>query len=740
MIKIFKYLKPYIVLIIGILMLLIVQASSDLALPDYTANIVNIGIQQGGIDSSIPRVIRESEMEKVKLFLSDEDKKMLDTYYTKLNAEILNESDFNKKLEQYKILEKETLYELNSDDESTIQKLESIMPRAMMSIKGVETAYNNGQIPNIPQGKDIWSIMNKLPIEQLNEFKKTIDQEINKVDNETLKQASISIIKEENENIGIDVEKVQTNYILNSGIKMLMVALVGMIAAIAVGFLGSKVASGMGRNLRKDIFKKIMTFSNTEFDKFSTASLITRSTNDIQQVQTFTVIMLKMMIYAPILAIGGIIKVIKTDISMGWIICVGILAIFVLVAVLFKYAVPKSKIIQKLIDKLNLISRESLTGMLVIRAFGTQKIEEQRFDNTNKELTKTNIFLNRIMSMMMPTMMLVMNIMTILIVWVGAHNIDNGTMQVGSMMAFIQYAMQIMMAFLMLSMLTIFLPRAAVSAGRIVEVLNANTSINDGKNEYNPRLEMDGEVEFKNVSFKYPNAEEDVISNISFKSKVGQTTAFIGSTGSGKSTIVNLIPRFFDVTKGEILVGGANIKEIKLHDLREKIGYIPQKGFLFSGTIKSNINYGKKQSSVEETKEAARIAQALDFIEKKEEGFDFEISQEGSNVSGGQKQRLSIARALVKKSKIFIFDDSFSALDLKTDSNLRKELKEHVTYANILIVAQRISTIINADQIIVLDEGKIVGKGTHKELMNDCEVYRQIALSQLSQEEVEING
>lgn len=737
MIKVFKYLKPYFALIIGIIMLLVIQASSDLALPDYTAKIVNVGIQQGGIEESVPNVIRQSEMEKLKLFLGEEEQKNVDDSYKLISKDTLSADNFTKKSDEYKVLEKEAVYELIATDEDVLNNLSEAMSKAFMSVKGIEMAYEKGSIPNIPPGQDIWKIFSMMPKEQFNGIKSSMDEKFKGVDSNTLEQGTITIIREEYKAIGLDVDAMQTKYILTSGAKMLGIALIGMIAAIIVGFLGSKVASGMGKSLRKDVFTKVISFSNGEFDKFSTASLITRSTNDIQQVQMFTVLMLKMMCYAPILAIGGIIKVLQTDVSMAWIIGVGVLGIFMIIGVLFKYAVPKSKIIQKLIDKLNLVTRESLTGMLVIRAFSTQKVEENKFEDTNMDLTKTNIFLNRVMCMMMPGMMLIMNVMTVIIVWVGAHNIDAGTMQVGNMMAFIQYAMQIMMAFLMLSMLTVMLPRATVSASRVSEVLSAKPSIKDVK-VFGAELNKDlgGMLEFKDVSFKYPNAEEDVLSGINFTSKVGQTTAFIGSTGSGKSTVVNLIPRFFDVTGGEILLSGVDIRKMKIHDLRENIGYIPQKGFLFSGTIKSNINYGKKDATESETREAARIAQAFDFIEEKDEKFDFEIAQGGSNVSGGQKQRLSIARALVKKPKIYIFDDSFSALDLKTDANLRKELKENVDYANILIVAQRISTIINADQIIVLDEGKMVGKGTHKELMSSCEVYRQIALSQLSEKEV----
>jgi ATP-binding cassette subfamily B protein len=534
----------------------------------------------------------------------------------------------------------------------------------------------------------------------------------------------------------MDLDKLQTNYIFKSGATMLCIALVSMAATVIVGFLAARIAAGMGKSLRGDVFRKVVGFSNSEFDKFSTASLITRSTNDIQQIQTLMVMLVRMVFYAPILAIGGVIKVLETDTSMAWIIGVAVIAILSFVLVLFGLAIPRFKKIQKLVDKLNLVTRESLTGMLVIRAFSTQKIEEKRFDETNELLRKTNTFVNRIMAMMMPIMMLIMNIITIIIVWVGAHNIDAGTMQVGNMMAFIQYAMQIIMSFLMISMLSVILPRASVSATRINEVLSTDISIKDIEKTKDFDLSRDGYVEFKNVSFKYPDAEDNVISDINFVAKPGQTTAFIGSTGSGKSTLINLIPRFFDATEGQVLVNGIDIKEASQYKLRENIGYVPQKGILFSGTIDSNIRYGVQNASVEEIEKAATIAQAMDFIQDKPEKFETLISQGGTNVSGGQKQRLSIARAIAKNPKIFILDDSFSALDLKTDAKLRKELKSEISDSTVLMVAQRISTIMNADQIIVLDEGKMVGIGTHEELMKNCEVYNQIALSQLSKEEL----
>ncbi|CEH32939.1 ABC transporter ATP-binding protein [Romboutsia lituseburensis] len=736
MFKIFRYLKPFIVSIVAVVMLLVVQAVCDLSLPDYTSNIVNVGIQQSGIENAVPKVIRESELNKNTLFMNNSDKEKIEESYTLLDKNKLSKEEYDKEVKQYPALKKQPIYKLNTKDEATIDELNKIMSKSMMRVAGIEMASEKGAIPNIPQNMDIWTVLEQMPADQLNQMTKEIDKNINKLDDSMLTQASINSVKSEYEKVGLDVEKLQTNYIFKSGGIMLLVALISMAATVTVGFLAAKIAAGMGKNLRKDVFRKVVGFSNVEFDKFSTASLITRSTNDIQQIQTLMVMLVRMVFYAPILGIGGVIKVLDTDTSMAWIIGVAVVAILSLVSVLFALAIPRFKKVQKLVDKLNLVTRESLTGMLVIRAFGTQKIEEERFDETNGLLRKTNTFVNRIMSMMMPMMMLIMNIITILIVWVGAHNVDAGSMQVGDMMAFIQYAMQIIMSFLMISMLSVILPRASVSATRISEVLNTDISIKDTKNTKKLDESKEGYVEFKNVSFKYPDAEDDVISDINFTAKPGETTAFIGSTGSGKSTLINLIPRFFDTTSGEVLVNGVNIKEVSQHELRDKIGYVPQKGVLFSGTIDSNIRYGVQDATKEEIEKASTIAQAMEFIQDKPDRFETEIAQGGTNVSGGQKQRLSIARALAKKPRIFIFDDSFSALDLKTDAKLRRDLKPETKDSTVLIVAQRISTIMNADQIIVLDEGKMVGKGKHEELLQDCEVYKQIALSQLSKEEL----
>ncbi|MBO3446002.1 ABC transporter ATP-binding protein [Clostridium sp. CCUG 7971] len=717
MFKVLKYLKPFVLSIITVVALLVVQAVCDLSLPDYTSKIVNVGIQQNGIENAVPKEIRKSELNKLMIFMTDSEKSKIEKNY------VLSQDD-------------KAIYDLNTKDKETIDELNSIISKSIMTVSALDMANKEGKIPNVPKGTDIWTIIPKMPQNQINEMKKGIDEKLENLDENMLTQSSIYYVKSEYEKIGIDTEKLQTNYILTSGAKMLGIALISMAATVTVGFLAARVAAGMGKNLRKDVFRKVVGFSNTEFDKFSTASLITRSTNDIQQIQTFMVLLVRMVFYAPILGIGGVIKILNTDTSMAWIIGVAVVAILSFVSVLFALAIPRFKIVQKLVDKLNLVTRESLTGMLVIRAFGTQKTEEKRFDETNEMLRKTNTFVNRIMALMMPTMMLIMNVITVIIVWSGAHQIDAGNMQVGDMMAFIQYAMQIIMSFLMLTMLSVILPRASVSAGRIGEVLETNVVIDDPKNPKGFNKEEYGNVEFKNVSFKYPDAEHNVLTNINFMAKPGETTAFIGSTGSGKSTLINLIPRFFDTSEGEVLVNGVNVKDINQHELRDEIGYVPQKGVLFSGTIESNIKYGVENLSQDELEKAADIAQAMEFIDNKPDKFQTEISQGGTNVSGGQKQRLSIARALAKNPKILIFDDSFSALDLKTDAALRKKLKEEIHNSTMLIVAQRVSTIMNADQIIVLDEGNMVGIGTHEELMKNCEVYNQIAESQLSKEEL----
>lgn len=746
MLKIIKHLKPFVASIIAVVCLLTVQAVCDLSLPDYMSNIVNVGIQQKGVENAVPEVIRKSEMDKLTLFMNDNEKKKVADNYTLLDKNNLSQSELKNDLKDYPQLDKEPLYKLHTEDKNIINELNDIFGKPMLITQGIEKGGSSAFPPaapgdnkapaKLPPNTDPFAVIAKLPQDQIDAMKEKADEKFKNMPGSMVTQSAVSFIENEYKKIGINTDKLQSNYILTSGGKMLLLSLVSMAATVIVSLLAAKVAAGLGRDLRKKVFRKVTSFSNAEFDKFSTASLITRSTNDIQQVQTLMVMMLRIVFYAPILGIGGIIKVLTTDLSMGWIIGVAVIAILSLVIGLFSIAIPRFKMIQKLVDKINLITRESLTGMLVIRAFNNQKHEEKKFEKGNQDLTRTNLFVSRLMSFMMPMMMFIMNAVTVLIIWVGAHQVDMGHMQVGDMMAFMQYTMQIIMAFLMISMVSIMVPRASVSAQRIAEVLDTDITIHDAAEPKTFASDKKGYVEFKNVSFRYPGAEEDVLSNITFTAKPGETTAFIGSTGSGKSTLINLIPRFYDVTSGQILIDGTDIREVSQKELREKIGYVPQKGVLFSGTIESNLKYGKKEATEEELAKASEIAQAMEFINAKPESFRTEISQGGTNVSGGQKQRLSIARALTKESEIFIFDDSFSALDFKTDAALRRALNNEIAGSTILLVAQRISTIMNADKIIVLDEGKIVGTGTHEELMENCEVYKQIALSQLSREEL----
>ena len=744
MLNLLKHLKPFVASMILAIALLFVQAICDLSLPDYMSNIVNVGIQQGGVENAVPKVIKSSEMEKLFIFMSDEEKNNIKNNYTLLDKDNLTIDEYNKYLKDYPELENESIYKLNTDEEEKINKLNDIFGKPMLIVSMLESQGLNG-VPGIdgmvPQGMDLSNIdpfemLSMMSKEEIDNMLSNVDEKLADMPESMITQAATSYVKEQYKEIGINTDKLQSNYVIMAGLKMVGIALISMLATVIVSFIAARVGAALGRNLRKDVFKKVVGFSNTEFDEFSTASLITRTTNDIQQILMLVVMGLRIVFYAPILGVGGVIKVINTGASMGWVIGVAVISILLLVIVLFSFAMPKFKSVQKLVDRLNLVPRESLTGMLVIRAFSTQKYEEEKFEIANKNLTRTNLFVNRVMTIMMPLMMFIMNAITLLIVWVGAHRIDEGIMQVGTMMAFMQYTMQIIMAFLMISMVSVILPRAMVSAQRVSEVLNVDVAVKDSEKLQMFKGDEKGTIEFKNVSFRYPGADEDVISNVSFKAFPGETTAFIGSTGSGKSTLINLIPRFYDVTEGEILIDGVNIKNVSQYDLREKIGFIPQKGLLFSGTIESNLKYGGDHIADEDMIKASEIAQAMEFINSKEERFNTEIAQGGTNVSGGQKQRLAIARAIAKKPEVFIFDDSFSALDFKTDAKLRKAINTELKESTLLIVAQRISTIMNANQIIVLDEGKVVGKGTHKELMENCEVYQQIALSQLSKEEL----
>ncbi len=703
--KLFGFLKPYALQVVVIICVLMVQAYCDLSLPAYTSDIVNVGIQQSGIDEKVPEALAGEDLNLILAFVPEEDRAEVADAYEESSDSYDYEGTVMALKEQVK--EDDSRLEELSDQMGLPMVMAMAAEESGINMNGAEgmTGEASGQMEDLPDSM--------------------------------VEQAVAAYIQSAYEKIGIDVGDISSRYILATGGKMLLLAGLGMAASILVGLMASRVGAGLGRSLRERVFRKVVGFSNGEFDKFSTASLITRSTNDIQQIQLLTVMILRMVLYAPIMAIGGIWNVFHTNVDMSWIIALAVVLIFLLVAVLFAVVMPKFRILQNLVDRLNLVSREILTGLSVIRAFGTEKHEEERFDDANKDLTRANLFVNRAMTFMMPTMMLIMNGISVLIVWVGGHSIDEGTMQVGDMMAFIQYTMQIIMAFLMICMISVMLPRAAVSAERVDGVLESHTLINDPEDPEKLPEESKGQVVFDHVSFRYPGAEEDVLEDISFTAEPGQTTAIIGSTGCGKSTLVNLIPRFYDVTEGSIRLDGHDIRSLTQHDLREKLGYVPQKGVLFSGDIASNILFGNPDGTDEEMEEAARIAQATEFIEAKKRQYHSHIAQGGSNVSGGQKQRLSIARAIAKHPAVYIFDDSFSALDYKTDVALRGALKEKTEDSTVIIVAQRISTIMHAEQILVLDDGKIVGKGTHKELLRDCPEYYQIASSQLSEKELE---
>ena len=760
--NLFKYAASYWKAMIAIVLILVVQAYCDLSLPAYTSDIVNVGIQQGGIEDEVPRQIATEEMEKLLLFVSEDDQQTVMDAYTEDNT--------SYKKEAY------VLKDSVAEEENTMENLKDILQIPMMMTSGIESGsdttkqmedklkeqMSQGMAQSMPQGANqtmpegmpqgesqaesqavslddmsMFDLLKMLPAEQRATMVEKIEEQMSEMPDTILDQAAVSFCRSAYKDLGMDMDQTQIHYLLKTGGQMAALALLGMAASIMVAFLASRVGASAGRDLRSGVFHKVVGFSNNEFNHFSTASLITRSTNDIQQIQMLIVMLLRMVLYAPILAIGGVLQVMKTNVSMSWIIGLAVIIIAFVVLLLFLVVMPKFKVLQNLVDKLNLVTREILTGLPVIRAFSTEKHEEERFDDANRTLTKTNLFVNRAMTFMMPVMMLVMNGVSVLIVWTGAHGISDGKMQVGDMMAFIQYTMQIIMGFLMLCMISIMLPRAAVAADRVEEVLKSETMIHDPKQEKHFPEDGKGVLTFDHVSFRYPGADEDVLEDITFTAKPGETTAIIGSTGSGKSTLVNLIPRFYDVTSGDITLDGVDIREVKQHELREKLGYVPQKGVLFSGDIASNIMFGNSHGSDDEMIEAAEIAQATEFIDTKPEKYKSPISQGGSNVSGGQKQRLSIARAIAKHPQVFIFDDSFSALDYKTDVTLRRALAEKTSGSTVLIVAQRISTILHAEQIIVLDEGKVAGKGTHAELLKNCPVYREIAESQLSRKELE---
>lgn len=718
MFKMLKYLRQSAGYIICIVLLLFLQAYCDLSLPDYTSRIVNVGIQQQGIEDGVPDKIRSSSVDQLFLFMDVKEREEIERNYTKegdiyVRKEISQEE--RDKLNQVFRVPMLIVQQLSEDNQQTEAIREQL---------------------KLPGNADLLQAIGQFPQQQREEMFQEISEQISQMPDSIVTQTAVTYVRSEYEQMGMDVDQIQITYILHAGLLMIGLAFVSMMAAVLVTFLSARVAATLGHNLRSAVYRKVVGFSGAEYNRFSTASLITRSTNDIQQIQLMTAMIFRIALYAPILGIGGVLKVLGTDASMSWIIALAVLLILLVIGVLFKIAMPKFTKLQYLIDRLNLVTREILTGIPVIRAFSREKFEEDRFETANQNLTRTNLFVNRCMTFMMPIMMLIMNGISVMIVFFGAKAVDAGTMQVGNMMAFIQYAMQIIMAFLMICMLSIMLPRADVSAKRINEVLDTKETILDPENPEIPPADVKGEVEFDHVSFAYPGGEEKVLSDISFTARKGQTVAFIGSTGSGKSTLVNLIPRIYDVTEGTVRVDGIDVRKMTQKELRSRLGYVPQKGILFSGTIASNIRYGCPDVSMDVVRKSAEIAQATEFIENKEEAYESPIAQGGTNVSGGQKQRLSIARAIAKSPEIFIFDDSFSALDYKTDVVLRRELKKATKEATTLIVAQRISTILQADKIIVLDLGKVVGMGTHRELLKSCEVYRQIAMSQLSEEEL----
>ena len=725
MVKLRKYIKPYISSMLIVVVLLFTQAMCELKMPDYMSDIVNVGINSNGIKDGVFEASKADEVDKLKLFMDDSEAEVFDKHYKLVKSDEATENEVNK----YPALKDDDIYVLNKVNKEEREELKEATYIAETIVMGIRQS----------EGEEAFDALMYMPEEQIAAIK---DEALNRAEamgKSTTDAVNARYVYDGYVSIGMNVEKIQYGYLFTKGIYMLLVALASAISALMVGFIASRVAAGFGRDLRHDVFHKVTSFSNGEFNKFSTNTLITRNINDIQQTQLVIVMFLRIIIYAPIIGIGAILKVIDSNADMTWIIALVIGIILCVMAVAFATVMPKFKILQKLMDNLNGVVREMLDGMPVIRAFNNEDRAEKKFDDANTKIMKTNLFTSRMMSAMMPIVMFVMNSATILIVWVGSHEIDNGVIQIGDMMAFMQYAMQIIMAFMMITMVSIMLPRASVAAGRVAEVLSTEPSVKDPEKEKEFKKDKKGTVEFKNVSFKYPDAGDNVLSNISFTAEPGKTTAFIGSTGSGKSTLINLVPRFFDATEGEVIVDGVNVKDISQHKLRDKIGYVPQKGILFSGTIESNLKYADENATDDDIKEAARIAQALEFIEEKEEKFESPITQMGVNVSGGQRQRLSIARALVKHPDIFIFDDTFSALDFKTDAALRKELGVlcKKTGSTVLIVAQRIASILHADKIIVLDEGRVAGIGTHKELLKTCDVYKEIAYSQLSKEELE---
>lgn len=743
--RLLKYLKPFLLPIILSIVLLFIQANAELALPDYLSRIVNNGIQQNGVENAVAVAFRQETLDRLTLFIGPDDLDQVTASYQLFAPDDPGAGEYRG---EYPLLEEESLYVLKDVDADTKEELNVILGKALLAYSGLQRLVEDPSAAalmgegfdfdpsQIPPGMDIFEVLETLPPALRMGIVSRLEETFTSLGESMITQMAVGVVKEEYEALGMDAGQLQRDYILKTGGTMLLISLLGGVTTIGVSYFASRTAAGAARDIRKDVFKKVESFTSAEFDKFSTASLITRSTNDVTQVQRVIFMFLRLVVYAPILGIGGVIRAVDKSASMWWLIAVAVIALLALIITVFIIAVPKFKLMQDLIDRLNLVTRENLSGMMVIRAFNKEDDESQRFDKANRDLTDTSLFVARVMVTMMPVMMLLMNALSLAIIWVGSHQVAESALQVGDMMAFMQYAMQIVMAFLMMSMLFIFLPRAAVSGDRIADVLETDIVIQDPEDPREFPESFKGEIEFQDVSFRYPDAEDDVVRDISFTARPGQTTAFIGSTGCGKSTVINLIPRFYDVTQGKILMDGIDIRDVRQSDLRDKIGFVPQKGSLFSGTIESNLLYADPDANSNTLREALDIAQASEFVFDSEEGLESDISQGGTNVSGGQKQRLSIARALVKKPPIYIFDDSFSALDFKTDSALRREMKKKTGDSTVLIVTQRVATVKNADQIIVLDEGRVVGKGTHKELMDSCETYQEIASSQLSKEEL----
>ncbi len=753
MLKLRKYLKPFIGSIFVIVVFLFAQAMCELAMPDYMSSIVDVGIVSGGIEDGVPEVIRQNEANRLFMFMDEKQIKTFEQGYTLIESNEANE----EQLEKYPVLKTENVYERKDMEEEQRDEIKVALRQAEMTVMGLENAekMKNGEIEiedmtdqqkqmlqmleKLPEGVDIFTFFQQMPKEKLTELKNEMTKSLDVLGGEMADTANANYVRSEYQIIGVDTDSMQYDYLISHGLMMLAVTLGSAASAVIVGFFASRMAANLSKNLRKDVFTRVENFSSAEFNKFPTNTLITRTTNDIQQIQMMLVMFMRIVIYAPIIGIGALIKVVNTNASMTWIIALIIVLILSVMMAAFGLVMPKFKKLQKLMDNLNSVVREILDGMQVIRAFNNQKEEDRKFEKANQDIFKTNLFTTRAMASLLPIIMIIMNCSSVLIVWVGSHQIDSGSLMVGDMIAFIQYSIQIIMAFMMITMISIMLPRASAAAARVVEVLNTEPSIQDPENPESFDPAYRGYVEFKNVSFRYPGAQEDVLHNINFIAKPGETTAFIGSTGSGKSTIINLVPRFFDVSEGTVLVDGIDIRRVSQHDLREKIGYVPQKGSLFSGTIQSNLLYAKEDATEEEIESAASVAQALEFINEKPERFETEIAQGGTNVSGGQRQRLSIARALVKNPEIYIFDDTFSALDFKTDAKLRKALNElcQKNKSTVLLVAQRISSIMHADRIVVLDKGRVAGMGTHEELLETCDVYKEIAFSQLSKEELD---